>query len=97
MSEGFKPLSEGADALFASLERRVQTTLDLTARVRATLTGLEKEHVISASYQDETVIVYTDSGAWCAQVRYAESALLAALNAGSEMQVTKLKVRVART
>jgi hypothetical protein len=96
MSEHFKPLTAGLGSLFAGLERRVQANLDLTARVRAALPGPEKEHIVSASYRGNTLIVLADSAAWCAHVRYAQQPLLDQLHAAGETQVTKLKVKVGR-
>ena len=104
MSDRFKPLAEGLGPAFANLERRVQQRLEETSslaqQVRAALAGPEKDHVLSASCRDGTLIVVTDSAAWCPQIRYTQTQLLAQLNAlrtGSETQFTKLKVRVGRS
>jgi hypothetical protein len=98
MSDRMKPFSDGLGPLFADLERRAQATVDLTSKVRAALDGEEKEHVISASYRGETLVVIADSAAWCPQIRYAQAALLERLRAVGETQFTKLKVKVgART
>jgi len=96
MSERFKPLSETAGPLFAQLEQRVQVNLALADRVRAALTGPEKDHVVSASYRGDTLVVLADSAAWCPQIRYAQGQLLELLNSSGETKVTKLKVRVGR-
>lgn len=96
MSDHLKPLSAGLGPLFESLERRSQAVLDLTARVRAALEGPEKNHVISASCRGETLIVTTDSAAWCPYVRYAQDTLFARLNEAGETQFTKIKVKVGR-
>ena len=96
MSERFKPLSEGLGSLFADLERRSETAVQLTAKVRAALSGPEKDHVISAVYRDGTLIVVADSAAWCPQIRYAQRQLFERLQAAGETPVTKLKVRVGR-
>ena len=68
--------------------------MDLAALVRATLSGPEKEHVVSVSYRDEVLVVMADSAAWCPQIRYAQRELLAKLNAAGEKRFTKLKVKV---
>ena len=96
MSERFKPLSETVGPLFAQLEQRVQTNLDLAQQVRAALSGPEKDHVVSASYRGDTLVVLADSAAWCPQIRYAQGHLLELLNSSGETKVTKLKVRVGR-
>lgn len=96
MSEHFKPLSAGLGPLFSDLERRVQATIDLTARVRAALPGPEKEHVVSASYRGDTLVVLADSAVWCPHIRYAHQHLLEQLRAAGETQFTKLRVKVGR-
>ena len=96
MSDRFKPLSEGLGPLLAELERRAQATVDLAASVRAALTGPEKDHVISAAYKDETLIVLADSAAWATHIRYAQTELLARLQAAGETRFTKMKVKVGR-
>ena len=96
MSDHLKPLGAGLGPLFESLERRSQAVLDLTARVQAALTGPEKNHVISASCRGETLIVTTDSAAWCPYIRYAQDTLLARLHEAGETQFTKIKVKVGR-
>jgi hypothetical protein len=96
MSDPMKPLTEGLGPLFADLERRVQARVELADRVRAALRGPEKEHVVSVSYRDDTLIVLADSAAWCPHIRYAQQALLEQLHAAGETQFTKVKVRVGR-
>ena len=78
MSDRLKPMSDALGPLFADLERRVQANVDLTAKVRAALSGPEKDHVISASYRDDTLVILADSAAWCPQIRYAQRELLRA-------------------
>jgi hypothetical protein len=103
MSDRLKPLTEGLGSAFADLERRVQERLqetsELAQRVRTALGGPEKDHVLSASCREDTLIVVCDSAAWCPQIRYSQTQLLTHMNqlrAGSETQFTKLKVRVGR-
>ena len=96
MSDRLKPLSEGLSTAFQKLERAAQDRLDLAILVRATLEGPEKEHVLSVSYRDETLVVLADSAAWCPQIRYAQRVLLAKLHAAGETRFTKLKVKVGR-
>jgi hypothetical protein len=100
MSERFKPLSETVGPLFAQLEQRVQARIELAERIRAALAGPEKDHVVSASCREDTLIVLADSAAWCPQIRYAQAQLLELINSSAaragEKQVTKLKVRVGR-
>jgi hypothetical protein len=96
MSDRLKPLSEGLGTLFENLERRAQATVDLAARVREALSGPEKEHVVSATYRAETLVVLADSAAWATHIRYAQQDLLAQLRATGETRFTKLKVKVGR-
>ena len=96
MTDRFKPLGETVGPLFAQLEQRVAAHVELVERVRSALTGPEKDHVVSASCRDDTLVVLADSAAWCPQIRYAQSQLLEMLNGSSETKVTKLKVRVGR-
>jgi hypothetical protein len=96
MSDRFKHVAEDLGPMFADLERRVQSTLDLTAQVRTALQGAEKDHIVSVTCQDETLIVLADSAAWCPRVRYAQQRVLDALRASGETRFTKLKVRVGR-
>ena len=94
MSDRMKPMSAGLGPLFAALEQRAQATVDLTSKVRAALEGDEKDHVISASYRGETLVVIADSAAWCPHIRYAQSSLREKLRAAGETRFTKLKVKV---
>ncbi len=96
MSDRFKPISEGLGPVLEALERRAQATVDLAARVRNALTGPEKDHVLSATYKDGTLIVLADSAAWATHIRYAQRELLARLHAAGETQFTKVKVKVGR-
>src|SRR5690349_600487 len=96
MTDRFKPLGETVGPLFAQLEQRVAAHAELTQRVRAALSGPEKDHVVSASCRGDTLVVLADSAAWCPQIRYAQAKLLELLSSSSESKVTKLKVRVGR-
>lgn len=96
MSDRFKHVSQDLGGLFADLERRVQSTLDLTAQVRTALQGAEKDHVVSVSCRGETLVVMADSAAWCPRIRYAQQHVLDALRATGETRFTKLKVKVGR-
>jgi len=89
-----KPVTAGLGPLFAALEQRARATVDLTSKVRNALEGDEKDHVLSASYQGDTLVVTADSAAWCPHIRYAQAALLEKLRAAGETQFTKLKVKV---
>jgi hypothetical protein len=96
MSDRLKPLGENLGALFTALEQRSRASIDLTSRVRTALQGPEKNHVISANYRGDTLVVLVDSAAWSSYVRYAQTQLLDALRAQGETHVTKLKVKVGR-
>ncbi|HEX7011974.1 MAG TPA: DciA family protein [Steroidobacteraceae bacterium] len=96
MSQGFKRLSEGLGPLLSRLERRIEANVELAERVRQSLPGPEKDHVISATYRGETLVVLADAAVWCPRIRYAQQALFEALRAAGETRFTKLKVRVGR-
>ncbi|MFL6575906.1 MAG: DciA family protein [Povalibacter sp.] len=94
MSEFLKRMGEGLGPLFSDLERRTRETLDLTAKVRRCLGENEKEHLISATYDDETLVIVTDSSAWASRIRYGQEQLLAALRDQGESKGSKVRVRV---
>lgn len=91
-----KPITAGLSPRFANLERRAQATMELAERVRAALPAPEKDHVTSASYRAETLVVLADSAAWAARIRYTQQELLRQLQATGETRFTKLKVKVGR-
>jgi hypothetical protein len=96
MSDPMKPITEGLGPLFADLERRVQARVELADRVRAALPGPEKDHIVSVTYRENTLVVLADSAAWSTHIRYAQQAVLERLHAQGETRFTKLKVRVGR-
>jgi hypothetical protein len=96
MSDSFKRLSDGLGTLFTDLEQRVQAHENLAILVRSALPGPEKDHVVSAVYRDDTLVVLADSAVWCPRIRYAQRQLLEALARAGETRFTKVKVRVGR-
>jgi hypothetical protein len=78
------------------LENQAKAALGLLNQVRKALPEPEKNHVLSASYQDDTLIVTSDSAAWCSHLRYRENFLREQLAALGEKPFTVLKVRVGR-
>ena len=96
MSDRFKHVVEDLGSLFSDLERRVQSTVDLTVQVRTALQGAEKDHIVSVTCRDDTLVVLADSAAWCPRIRYAQQKVLDALRASGETRFTKLKVKVGR-
>src|SRR5262245_40361973 len=96
MSDSFKQITAGLGSAFENLERRSRATVSLTQRVRAALSGPEKEHVISAIYQDETLVVVATSAAWGTRIYYSQQQLLEKLASQGETQFTKLKVQVGK-
>ena len=94
MSEFLKRFGEDVGPLFSDLERRTRETLDLTAKVRRVLAENEKEHLISAAYDEDTLVLTTDSAAWASRLRYVQEQLLSALREQGETQGTKIRVRV---
>ena len=96
MSDRFKHVTETLGPLLADMERRVQSTVDLTMQVRTALQGAEKDHIVSVTCRDDTLVVLADSAAWCPRIRYAQQQVLDALRANGETRFTKLKVKVGR-
>lgn len=96
MSDRFKHVTQDLGSLFSDLERRVQSTVDLTVQVRTALQGAEKDHIVSVTCRDDTLVVLADSAAWCPRIRYAQQQVLDALRANGETRFTKLKVKVGR-
>jgi len=96
MSESLTPLGAGLGVRIEALEQKAKAALALTDRVRAALPDPEKNHVLSASYHDETLVIAADSAAWSTRIRYREQALRDAWSRLGEKPFTHLKVRVAR-
>jgi hypothetical protein len=96
MSDRFKRIGDGFGPLLKELEQRALATQDLTSRVREALPEPEKQHFLSASYREDTLLLSMDSAAWCSRLRYDEHKLIAALRSAGETRVTKIKVRVGR-
>ena len=96
MSEGMKSVGSALGGLLADLERRAQETLDLTTRVRKALDGPEKEHVLSAVYREDTLVITADSAAWGSRIRYMQEGIGEKLRAQGETQFTKIRVKVGR-
>ena len=94
MSEFLKRFGTDIGPLFSDLERRTRETLDLTAKVRRVLAENEKEHLISATYDEDTLVLTTDSAAWASRLRYVQEQLLTALREQGETQGQKIRVRV---
>ncbi len=90
-----KSLGEGLGPLFTDLARRAKASIELTDKVRRALPGEEKEHVLSAVYRDDTLVVGVDSAAWAARVHYVQQLLLERLHAAGETQFTKIRIKVA--
>jgi hypothetical protein len=96
MADKLRQLTEGLGHSFATLERRTRLMIELGTQVREALTGPEKDHVISASYRDSTLIVIADSAAWSTHIRYAQQQLLERVRGPNDIQFNKLRVRVGR-
>ena len=94
--ESLIALSAGLGPNIAALESQAKAALGLLGQVRKVLPEPEKNHVLSASYQDDTLLITTDSAAWSTHLRYRENALREQLVALGERSFTVLKVRVGR-
>jgi len=96
MSDKLRAFSDDLGPRIAALEARAKAVLALSDKVRAALDEPEKNHVLSATYREDTLIVSTDSAAWCGHIRYQENSLRKRLVAAGEKPFTVLKVRVGR-
>jgi len=94
MSNPLQPLGAELGEQVAQLEQRANRALRVLDLVRDGLPEPEKNHVLSASYRDDTLIVYVDSAIWTAHVRYLEATLQRHWIAAGEKPFTFLKVRV---
>jgi hypothetical protein len=94
MSDTFKSLAESLGSKVAALESRAEATVRLARIVRAALPREVAVHVVAAACRADTLVVLADSGAWCAQIRYAEDALRRTFAAERLPDFAKLKVRV---
>ena len=89
-----KRLADGLGPRLAKLEAQAQRNLRLLDEVRAVLPADVATQVISASYRSETLVVLATSGAWCAQIRYAEASLQDHFASRGLPVFSRLKVRV---
>ena len=96
MSDRFKHVAEDLGRLFSDLERRLQSTVDLTVQVRTALQGAEKDHIVSVACRDDTLVVLADSAAWCPRIRYAQHRCSTRSAPAVRRGFTKLKVKVGR-
>jgi len=96
MSGPLQPLSTALGGQIADLELRANQAFRLRDLVRGVLPEPDKNHVTSASYRDDELVVGVDSSMWTTHLRYLEAALLRHLVAAGEKPFTKLKVRVGR-
>lgn len=94
MSDSMKPITEGLGPLFADLQRRARASIELTTKVRQALPGEEKEHVLSAVYRNDTLLVSVDSAAWASRLHYVQQELQERLRAAGETQFTKIRIKV---
>jgi hypothetical protein len=94
MADELRQLTVALGPSFATLEQRTRVMVELTAQVRALLSGAEKDHVISASYRGSTLVVIADSAAWSTHIRYAQEQLLEHVRGPDDMRFSKLRVRV---
>lgn len=94
MADELRQLTDALGPSFATLEARTRMMMELTEQVRSVLTGNEKEHVISASYRDSTLVVIATSAAWSTHIRYAQEQLLERVRGPNDMRFNKLRVKV---
>jgi Dna[CI] antecedent, DciA len=95
-TDGLQPLSALLPPRVQNLESQAKTALALGDRVRAMLPEPDKNHIVSASYQDDALLIRASSPEWCTHIRFRESELREAFATRGERPFTKLKVRVGR-
>jgi hypothetical protein len=96
MSGPLKPLSELLSSGFSRLAKQAEAARDLGERVRRTLPAPLRDHVLSAVRRGDELVVFVDSAAWSAQVRYAGKRLMDALHEPGRPAINKVRVRVSR-
>jgi len=94
MSNSPKNLLDGLGERFRALEARAGAVTELTEKVRAGLDAELKTHLISASYRRDSLVLLTDSAAWCTRLRFVESEIRNQLIAAGEPPFGRLRVRV---
>jgi hypothetical protein len=94
MVDELRQLTDGLGPSFTALELRTRVMMELTAKVRETLSGPEKHHVISATYRGATLIVIADSAAWSTHIRYAQQQLLDKVTGPRDTRFRKVRVKV---
>ncbi len=94
MKSTLKPFLADLGGALAKLEKRAGEVMTLTGKVRQTLQGPERQHVLAAAYHGDTLVITTDSAAWTAQIRFAQDELRKQLAASGEKTFVHLKVRV---
>ncbi len=94
MSNSPKNLLDGLGERFRALEVSARAVTELTEKVRAGLDTDLKKHLISASYRKDSLVLLTDSAAWCTRLRFVESEIRSQLAAAGEPPFARLRVRV---
>jgi hypothetical protein len=94
MTSTLKQFMSNPGGALAKLQKQADRVMTLTATVRSTLSGPERQHVLAAAYHEDTLIITTDSAAWTAQIRFAQDELRKQLTAAGEKTFIHLKVRV---
>jgi hypothetical protein len=78
----------------ARLAAQAQQRASLADVIKAALTPQIRPHVLGASWRKTTLVVMVDSGAWTAQVRFAEEDIRRHLKEANEPDCERLWVRV---
>lgn len=88
-----RPLNQLIDR---NLIRKARALQDMTLSLRSRLSAPLAEHCWAAGWQDKTLIVITDSGAWATGIRYQQHELLKQINAEFRLDLKRMKIRIAR-
>lgn len=94
MTNPLKPILAGLGPKLAQFEQQAQERLQLRDQVRAALPAPEKDHVLSAAYDKDTLIITADSSVWSARLRYCEAELRTQFARMRGKEFAKLRVRV---
>lgn len=91
----FKPILAYPSRTIAQLRLQINQQLAMLEQIRTALPSGLANHALHCVLNKQKLMVYTDSANWASQLRFFESAMLTALEAGSSKPVaTMLQVKI---
>ena len=94
MKTTFNNISAYSNANFAFLTKQISQQLDLLEIVRSALPGELAEHAVHCLDRSRKLIIYTDSPAWAAKLRFYEPSVLEKVNAKAKLNLNEFQVKV---